>query len=235
MSEPIVPGFEFVSSHYEIYVTPAGGQTETVVLETVFPSKIKRGWAVGNTMTVEVLKAEARGTSPTYGDIVLRAGSEFGIKPTTGMITNIVQDENSPGFLVGSPQSVVSGDVYFDVYYEIDLIDMGVTITNAPLSKFGLPGHPEHTTTVITSIPPTSGVLFIGQPGEYALRDKATGVTKATAGACANLVLDQDQLTAPPTSMNLYQNATAMRNNKRGTAVAVGDQRHKDPDSATKP
>lgn len=227
-TEPIVPGYEFINSHYEISVTPVGGTTETIVMETIFPSKIRRGPQIGATMNVEVLRAEAHGTSPTLGPLILRAGSEFGIEPTKGRTTNIIQNATAPGHAVGSPKSLVSGQLYFDVYYEITLVNMGVIITNAPIPEFGVQGHPERTATTIPSIPPTSGTLFIGEATPYELRVKTTGVTMATAGSCSNLVLDESELSANAASRNLFKLAMAKKERGRATAVASADQPKKD-------
>ncbi|WP_404361026.1 hypothetical protein [Methylotuvimicrobium sp. KM1] len=104
---------------------------------------IHRDEQSGGTILTEMLALDLFGTSNFIGDIHLRAGTRIDPNPghpgqlpidpgipvqegaTYGAIENIVQDPNDWRF--------ISGDSFFDIFFEIDLLDLtGIVYNTVP-------------------------------------------------------------------------------------------------------
>jgi hypothetical protein len=115
---------------------------------------VDRATQVGNTIDLTVPSAQFKGTLPSFlGSIPfdLEAGSP-GLNPTTGAITNVVQNPNSPGYATGSPSSFVSGDFTVNSYFELVLAN-GVTIVSDPNTAAVFTAH-------VTGLPFPAGTTF---------------------------------------------------------------------------
>lgn len=185
----IVGGENGVPSSYTITVT-IFGVTETLEFSTTNASWVLRGNQVGDTISLEVLRADAVGNHPTLGQMLLRAGRQNGIEPTVGQVENIVQDPEDPGFPSGNQSSLIGGDQTLNVFFEVELVDLGITITNAPLPAFGIPGTPLVAVGAITALPPTAGTTYAGTQS-VPMYDVATGEKvnfEDDETACVNVV-----------------------------------------------
>lgn len=187
---PILGGLNGVPSTYSITFT-LGGQTETVIFTTTRRSLVERGDQVGSTIQLEVLSAEAIGTNPNFGDMILRAGRLNGVEPTLGELTNITQAPDPRTH--GGQSSLTGADQSLDVYFEIELLDMGMTVTNAPLPQFAISGTPVVTAGPITALPPSAGTTYTSGTQSIPLHNVATGAAVNAADddiACDNVVSD---------------------------------------------
>lgn len=108
------------------------GFTETIALDsggTV--ATVHRDTQVGDTIDTEIVSLDLFGTSVNVGPTHIRAGTGNGVAmASTGQITNVVQNPLDPGFATGNPSSFASGDSFFDVFFEIDVQNFGITLSN---------------------------------------------------------------------------------------------------------
>jgi hypothetical protein len=100
-------------------------------------SVVQRQPQVGDTMDVELVSGQMGGFHPRTGGIEVRIGSDFGLPPTFGQLTNIVQDPASC--------DLVHADSFFDVFFEINVFGLGETWA---------PVQPLHLESKLKRLPP---------------------------------------------------------------------------------
>lgn len=119
-----------------------GGFTEKIDLMSSAAQIVHRDAQVGTTIDTEIVSLDLVGASVNVGPVTVRVGDRndgFGGDhpqhpvpagapvqegPSLGQITNVVQNPGDPGFGSGDPSSFVSGDSFFDVFFEIDTAGM---------------------------------------------------------------------------------------------------------------
>jgi len=121
----------------------------------------------------EMVSMELTGTSPTLGPVTLRESPALA---TIGEIEETVN--NTPGVLDLPPFTATgSADSFFDVFFEIELPNAGLTLHNEV---------PQHMGTVITHKPPAAGNLYQGVDN-IELFDPAGNPTGCFLGAASHL------------------------------------------------
>jgi hypothetical protein len=123
---PIVAGDDYLvdsSGRMTITIFGPGGFTEVVKLtQPPGAATIHRDAQVGTTIDTEIVSLDLVGTSVHVGPIATRVGAANGVVegPSVGVVINVVQDEDDPGYPFGDPSSFESGLSSFDVLFEID-------------------------------------------------------------------------------------------------------------------
>ena len=207
----IQPGFDYGPSEGEftwtifpgIFPAPLDpGFTETISLDSIgqSPMCIERDLQQGNGdgsassfIETEIVALDLVGTSANVGDVHLRVGAGNAIPvaiPTPGKIENVLTDPPHDSTPAG-PEAFVSGDSFFDVFFEVDVSDVpGLTVYNK--APHTLSAH-------ITELPPYGSQHT--PPGTvqiYAMLDLGTGpqeVYIGTAGGTHTITPELSALT----------------------------------------
>lgn len=139
-----------------------GPGTLTVTLTATGYFTLDRSAQVGNaiplTLPIALFQGVLPGPLPPLA-FDLSAGTP-GLKPSTGAITNVVQNPADPGFATGSPSSFVSGDFSLDTYFQLVLSNGAATYSD--------PNTAAVFTAALTALPPAGGTVF-ASPGRVNL------------------------------------------------------------------
>lgn len=158
---PIVAGQDLVPSvaiqSIELFPgTPFNPGTAplTVQLTATGSFVLDRAAQTGSTINFTIPDAQFRGVLP--GPLPplpfdLLAGTPD-LHPSTGAITNVVQDPARPGFSTGAPSSFVSGEFTANTYFKL-VLPGGVTI-------YSDPNQAAVFTAALTALPPPDGTVF---------------------------------------------------------------------------
>jgi hypothetical protein len=158
---PIVAGQDFLPSvavqSIELFPgTPFNPGTTplTVQLTATGAFVLNRAAQTGSTINFTIPAAQFGGTLP--GPLPplpfsLLAGTPD-LHPSTGAITNVVQNPAIPGFPTGSPSSFVSGEFTADTFFKL-VLPGGTTI-------YSDPNQAALFTAALTALPPPDGTVF---------------------------------------------------------------------------
>ncbi len=128
---PIVAGDDTFPSVGEIEITTLPNPfsipvfNETIHLDSMGTfATVHRDEQVGDTIDTEIVSLDLFGTSTNVGPMHVRVGTGNAVPvtagPSLGQILNVLQDPSDPGYPIGAPSSFLSGDSFFDVFFEID-------------------------------------------------------------------------------------------------------------------
>ena len=135
----------------------SGGLTETISLSSgPFSILRQQQQGLGNGTPSSFIDTELRGltltgNSATFGPLTVRVGSDNSVQQgaSLGQLQNVLTTTPGSPTLVG-PEDFVSGDSFFDVFFEIDVA--GLTFYNRVPHVLVAPG--------ITSLPPVGSTHF---------------------------------------------------------------------------
>ena len=128
----------------EVGIVVPGGPVVMVNLSSAgLPDAIvERQTQVGTTIETEIVSLQLKGVSP-LGPVEVKVGRAFGLPPSTGQITNVVNG------------SFVSGDSFFDVFFEVTVGGAGgVAVSNAVAVRLDARNAATLEPAPITSLPP---------------------------------------------------------------------------------
>ncbi len=134
--------------------TPFNPGTEAVEFEVIAHGQLTATWdaQVGSTMQHAVPYVDFEGVFPGGIPFHILAGTPD-LPPTTGQLSNIVQNPADPGFAAGDPSSLVSADYANTAYFKQVLPD-GTTIYSDQV-------NPATFTATLAGLPYPVGQQFI--------------------------------------------------------------------------
>jgi hypothetical protein len=135
----------------------------------------------GSFIDTEIDSLDLFGTSVNVGPVHVRVGAGNGVSsPSIGMIEDVVT--NGPyDATLQPPSDFVSGTSWFNVFFEIDVIGMGMTFYNQDPHLMG--------PVDITGLPPYGTTYFF--PGEVDLFDKDTDTLVGKVGPLEHTVVPE--------------------------------------------
>jgi hypothetical protein len=165
---PIPAGDDLFPSTAKLVVEPLQSPGPPFVLRLsdagLPPTLVRRQPQSGDTIQTEMLSMQLTGNHPFTGPVTVRAGSSFGLPPSTGEIRRVRQDPSSC--------ELTSGDSFFDVFVELEVPALGELWVNEAT-------QPLRVERRLTHLPPKDDPYENPFVNPVLLVDSATGQPRA--------------------------------------------------------